>query len=127
MSGFPPAMKNPCDECPWRRDSPAGHLGPLDAQGWIDVIHGEQAIACHKTITDTDDKGHGDWANPAMRQCRGAVSFRANVCKAPRNDEILSWPPDTKRVFATDAEFIEHHSPDSPFAKWRAEQQEASQ
>lgn len=116
---LPPATPNPCDECPWRRDSLAGYLGPLDAEGWIQHAHGDFPIACHKTIAPKI--GQAEWDDPGIRQCRGAASFRANVCKEPRDPEVISWPPDPERVFDSNEEFLDHHR-DSLFARWQSEQ-----
>lgn len=102
-TNIPPAVKDPCNECPWRRDAAPGHLGPHSAMEWHRIAHGESAIACHKTI-----RVSGEWA-PGTRQCRGAAIFRENVCKNPRNPTIETGPRDMETVFATDEEFIEHH------------------
>jgi hypothetical protein len=106
---FPSATPNPCDECPWTRTSTRGWLGPHTPEEWLDIAHGESPIACHKTIRRTDDYGIGDWANPEMRQCRGASIFRANVYKNPRHPDLKSGPVDEEHVFTTHAEFLAHH------------------
>lgn len=101
---YPVATKTPCIECPWRRDSAAGHLGPHDAKTWAQAAHGESAIACHATITGED------WTDPGMRQCAGAAIFRRNVLKLPHNPTIAtSDEPDHERVFSSSREFIAHH------------------
>lgn len=110
MNTLPPPTAAPCKECPWRRAAVPGHLGPYSAETWCRIAHGESAIACHLTIKDTDSEGHGDWEHPAMRQCRGAAIFRENVLKSPRNPEVVTGPTDTQSVFATNDEFIEHHT-----------------
>lgn len=100
---YPDPTKEPCNDCPWRRNSVRGWLGPYDARQWIEAAHGEGAIACHQTIP----KG-GGWG-PNTLQCRGAAIFRANAKKQPRNPTITTGPEDKERVFAWDDEFIEHH------------------
>lgn len=96
-----PATPSPCDECPWRKDSIPGYLGPHTAEEWLNMAHGEGPIACHKTIKVNDS-----WEG--ARQCRGAASYRANSLKIPRNPEIVVGPTDD-RVFKF-WEFIEHHT-----------------
>jgi hypothetical protein len=97
-----------CTECPWDRKSAPGWLGPLSIEEWVTLAHGEQPIACHMTITETDEHDEGDWAHPQMRQCRGAAIYRANVGKMPRRPDIARLPADRERVFVWD-EFAEHH------------------
>lgn len=98
---YPPAVPEPCNECPWRKKSVPGYLGPYNAERWLESAHAEAPIPCHKTIQE------GGWG-PKTRQCRGAAAFRANVCKSPRNRTIEAWPPDPE-VFESNAAFVEHH------------------
>lgn len=96
-------MPKACKECPWRRDSEPGHLGPYDARTWILAIHSDQPIACHETIKSSEQ----DWSE--LKQCRGSAIYRANVYKSPRNPAVVVGPSDTETVFADDREFLEHH------------------
>jgi hypothetical protein len=106
---LPPVTERICAECPWARDSAPGWLGPLTADEWLTLVHGEQPIACHTTIVDADENGEGDWSDPRMRQCRGAAIYRANVGKMPRRPDVARLPADTERVFGWH-EFKEHHT-----------------
>lgn len=107
---YPPPTPQPCSDCPWRRNATAGWLGPHDAFEWLNIVHGDSPIACHQTITETNDEGTGDWEHPAIRQCRGAAIYRENRCKSPRNPNVATGPVDKERVFARDEEFVEHHT-----------------
>lgn len=81
-----------------------GHLGPHDAEGWIEAAHSDVAIACHVTL-----KRDG-WDQPTARQCAGAAQFRTNVFKRPRSSLVaVADERDTEMVFGTNAEFINHH------------------
>jgi hypothetical protein len=84
----------PCDDCPFGRVALRGWLADETPEGWIQMAHGETQINCHTLIGP---------------QCAGAAIYRANVCKTPRNPSLLRLKPDTKRVFATPLEFLEHH------------------
>lgn len=107
---MPGLVPKPCSECPWVRTSMRGWLGPATAEQWCEIAHSDLPIACHQTIRETDDDGHGDWSQ--MKQCMGAAIFRENVGKLPRDHRILvADAPDTELVFAWDNEFIEHHEP----------------
>lgn len=104
MPDLPEATKTPCNECPWRRNAARGWLGPFDAEQWVALAHGEEAIACHKTIEVEDD-----WTQPGIRQCAGAATYRGNVAKRPRDPEVALLPADRDAVFANPREFTEHH------------------
>lgn len=100
---YPDAVPKPCNDCPWRRVAVRGWLGPYSAEEWLDAAHGEAPIACHETIPTG-----GGWGDKT-RQCRGAAIFRENVQKQPRNPTIATGPEDKVTVFASNAEFLEHH------------------
>lgn len=100
---LPPAVPRACKECPWRRDSEPGWLGPYDAKTWILAVHSDQPIACHETIKSSDQP----WSE--VKQCRGSAIYRANVYKSPRNPQVVVGPQDTKTVFDSDGDFIAHH------------------
>ena len=91
--------KTPCHDCPWRRKAIPGWLGDATAWDWIQTAHSDARIDCHAL------KGP---------QCAGAAIYRANVCKKPRDESVLRLPVDRTKVFASPAEFTEHHRPKSP-------------
>lgn len=109
---LPSACAAPCAECPWRRDSTPGHLGPLAADQWVQVAHGEEPIACHMTIRDVDASGKGSWDHPSIRQCKGAAIYRRNVAKSPHNptDAAHTAEADRVTVFSWPEQFIAHHT-----------------
>lgn len=107
---YPPNTGKPCSDCPWRRNAKKGWLGPYTAMEWVQIVHGDSPIACHQTITETNEDGVGDWDHPAMRQCRGAAIFREHVCKSPKNPSIETGPDDPEHVFVSNAEFLSHHT-----------------
>lgn len=92
-------IKKPCHDCPWRRDSIKGWLGAGDPDDWIILVHSDEKIPCHAL------KGP---------QCAGAAIFRANMCKLPRDPEVLRLPADREAVFADNAEFTKHHMRPEP-------------
>lgn len=103
LDKLPEATVRPCNECPWRRDSRPGHLGPYSAQEWANAAHGESPIACHETIKHEDQ----DWSE--LRQCAGMAIFRANIFKSPRHPKVARAKRDEETVFSWDDEFIAHH------------------
>ena len=84
----------PCHDCPWRRKALQGWLGLGTPSEWIQTAHSDEKIACHAL------KGP---------QCAGLAIYRANVCKTPRDKSVLRLPADRENIFASSAEFLEHH------------------
>lgn len=111
-----PCRPTPCKECPWRRESLAGWLGPMDADEWVVLAHSDQPIACHLTIGSTLDGTESPevaaefWAAPNVRQCAGAATYRSNVCKSPRDPNVARLPADRENVFGQRTEFLDHHT-----------------
>jgi hypothetical protein len=110
LDRLPEPTKVPCPECPWLRVSAPGWLGPYTADEWLTLAHSDSPIACHTTITETNEEGEGDWSHPQMRQCQGAAIFRANVFKSPRHPSIARAERDTEMVFTWNDEFRAHHN-----------------
>ena len=105
MATLPRPTVRPCNGCPWRRQSAPGWLGPLTAGEWVELVHSDEAIACHETIEE-----EGRWDTPRIRQCAGAASYRANVAKCPRDPEVAVGPVDREGVFAAPFQFVDHHT-----------------
>jgi len=102
---LPPCTAQPCNECPWRRDSTPGYTGPFTATAWVEAAHADTPIMCHQTLRGEDH----DFTDPEIRQCRGAAIFRANVHKQPRNSTAVTGPVDITTVFEDGYEMIDHH------------------
>ncbi len=93
----PKQHTKPCSDCPWRRDSVAGWLGPLKPEEWVEAARSDIRVPCHVI---------------SNQQCAGAAIYRANTCKSPRDPGALKLPKDAKKVFSaiTGSDFIEYHS-----------------
>lgn len=103
---LPPTTVRACAECPWRRKSAPGWLGPFTADQWLGIAASDAPVACHRTICGDDD----DWDNDTIRQCAGMAQYRRNVAKKPRDPEVaVAETPNTVLFFARPAEFREHH------------------
>lgn len=89
--------ERPCSDCPFARTALPGWLGGASAEDWMGAVGGDLPMDCHVL---------------EGAQCAGGAIFRANLCKLPRSREALRLKPDTKRVFATREEFMEHHCAD---------------
>jgi hypothetical protein len=107
MSMKPPTG-TPCGECPWRRKSLPGWLGPHTAEEWNAGVHGDHEIACHLTIPD-DFQDSEDADTSMMTTCSGSAIHRSNVCKSPRYvPRENALPADRELVFGY-GEFLAHH------------------
>ena len=84
----------PCSDCPWSRNSLNGWLGGYSAEAWIAEVKSDDKIQCHVFKN---------------QQCAGSAIYRANVCKSPRNPEVLKLPKNTNIVFSF-GEFEKHHN-----------------
>lgn len=90
---------SPCHDCPWRRKAIPGWLGALSVEDWIAAAHSDARVACHTRV--------GFYGDP--RQCAGIAIYRANICKVPRDREVLRLPADRAHVFGS-GEFEKHHA-----------------
>jgi hypothetical protein len=100
----------PCSDCPWRKNSIRGWLGPLGVIGWLRVARGDSNVTCHTLKKPT--KGH--W------QCAGIATYRANTCKIPK-DPLALRLPSSKDVF-TFGEFEKYHDLKQVFKSIRSNQ-----
>lgn len=100
---LPDATPKPCNDCPWRKTSAPGWLGPMDADEWVKLAHSDEPIACHQTIVLP-----ADWDDGVVRQCAGAASYRANVGKMPRDPQVAIGPKDSA-VFSSPVDFSAYH------------------
>lgn len=102
----------PCNECVFRRSSPAefqtpGTLGGSPATVYIGQTQGNFMIPCHKLCDFTDP----NWRDKAFEtgQCAGAAIYRANLGITPP-DPISKLPANHEEVFSSHAEFMAHHT-----------------
>jgi hypothetical protein len=107
-----PSLTKPCVDCPFRRVSAPGWLGPWSAE---DLLHqiAYGSFPCHKTISGPD-MSHDD---PMLRQCAGAAIFLNNKMQQSRNPDLAAAQRALKdcakavkaSVFGRPAEFLTHH------------------
>lgn len=90
---------SPCTDCPWSRQSLPGWTGGASPTEWLSAVSTDGRIDCHVHTG---------------RQCAGAAVYRRNTCKMPRDQTILVLPADREAVFASPAEFLDHHTSHEP-------------
>lgn len=104
----PNQHRQPCQECPWRRDSIPGYLGASNVIDFLETEESEARMPCHMQV----DYERDDWREQADNapQCAGRAIYLSNRCKSPRNPDLLKLPADRASVFSFPMEFAEHHS-----------------
>lgn len=95
----------PCNECPWRKDAPAGWLGGFDPEFYADAVQMNEAPACH-------NRDHGP-DNDDTAFCAGALATMANQCllphRSPGAPEARAEVGRRDDCFGHLALFYEHH------------------
>lgn len=105
-------MKNPCKECPFRKDSPPGWIGThSSAQEIVDIVKHDQYFPCHMKVDYNDP----DWKDKITEKphCVGGLAFMNNSCKVSRDPVIAAMQKDVGRrddVFSFGHEMVEHHA-----------------
>ncbi len=106
-------LKEPCNECPWRRKHPAGWLGGYEPEEFTQQVQFDgPPLPCHKTIPEGGE---------ARAMCAGALIFMRNNCKSAQHpdygDALSTVQPDRVNVFSNSKEFLDHHK---DFDGWAA-------
>lgn len=86
--------KQPCHDCPMRRNAIPGWLGSSTPDEYRSLCHSDARVDCHAILG---------------QQCAGVAIYRKNVCKRA-DPPLLSLPADRQAVFATPMEFVAHHA-----------------
>jgi len=113
--------RKPCAECPLRKDSLPGFLGGYTPEMYLEIMSSPAMIACHSS------PGFHEGDVPSMRMCTGVAAFRANtgqiasvvvdgragrqVVTTTAHEATKFIGSDTEHYFATEEEFVEHHTP----------------
>ena len=96
----------PCNQCPWRKDSPQGWLGGYSPELYADAVDNNEVPACH-----LQDKGPDD-NKTAM--CAGALATMYMQCKSayntPGGDEARKVVGLNIDCFSNVYEFYKYHA-----------------
>lgn len=108
-----------CVECPFRRDSLRGWLGPDKAEEVIRAVLGESEYACHMDVTRSIQTkggvlydGHVAAEPEDVEQCAGAVICANKSHKRYRHSELAGHQSQVERSddqIMTAWEFLEYH------------------
>jgi hypothetical protein len=107
-------LLRPCGECPFRRVSARGWLGPWEP-GELLFHLGRGEFACHRTIPRNEEIEADD---PRLQACAGAAIFLNNKCEESRHPSVAAHqakmrgivsPELASTVFQWSHEFLAHH------------------
>ena len=106
-------LKKPCKECPFRRESMPGWLGPWGAQDIINHLQFDGVFPCHKTIKH--DKMTDD--DPSLEHCAGATIHLNNKIQRHRHPVVAKHQKELSgiaqeikdSVFQWSNEFVDYH------------------
>lgn len=87
-------LKNPCNACPFRKNSLPGWLGPWDATGLHQFVMNEGDFACHLTIPQ--DENNPVIVEAITTRCAGSVLYLGKNCKSPRHEPLVTILNDAK-------------------------------
>ncbi len=98
---------SPCNECPWRREHPAGWLGGYPAELFVQQVQLDgPPLPCHKTYPSGGGEARG--------MCAGALIFMRNSCKSAQHPDYGTAreqvQQDVENVFQWPQEFLDHHA-----------------
>ncbi len=105
-------LKQPCIECPFRRSSAPGWLGPWTSENLIEEVE-TGTFVCHRSINDLLK-----YDESKLEYCAGAGIYLNNHFKLSRNNEYSEYQKALKNisveiqrsVFSRKDEFTEHHN-----------------
>ena len=105
--------KTPCSECPFRRASAPGWLGADTPEGFVEKVHFEVPLPCHRHLANEGTREQFEESIKTAPYCAGALIMMRNSAKVPRDPEHAaarnSVVPDHASVFSFPAQFIDHH------------------
>ena len=102
-------LRAPCNECPFRREHPAGELGPWEPRDLLGSL-AYQPFPCHLTIPQVWQPN--DMLYDELQTCAGAAIYLNNKSEMSRcpetkaHQDLLGASP---AVFACADEFLAHH------------------
>jgi hypothetical protein len=113
-----------CDECPFRKASLRGWLGPHSIADIERVVQSDEPFICHEEIEEMAVRGYSDEEIIDEGQhCVGMLRYRNNMCKRSRDPEVSKVQVELRDIPDEDVisagKFREHHDVESLFRKKR--------
>ena len=108
--------KKPCDDCPFRKKSLPGWLGPHTVDEFVAYVQFDYPYPCHKTLVEGRETVEDTELREGENICIGLVHLRNNSCKKARDEdsdlrkEEIRLKGEENECFANTVEFAKHHS-----------------
>ena len=108
--------KTMCDECPFRKKSLPGWLGPHSIDDIEKVVQSDEPFICHKSIAEMIESGIPE-GDPQLEEegehCVGMLRYRNAMCKRSRDPETAQAQTEIRSVDDVPViearKFREHH------------------
>jgi hypothetical protein len=102
---------NPCAECPFRKISPKGWLGPWTTDGILAQAHSEAGLACHVDVNKKAGKLSAEELRAKAHVCVGSLQSANKSAKIYRNPKLNQMQKDvgTSDQILSLFEFRGHH------------------
>lgn len=86
---FKKPCKNPCPECPYKKNSPKGYFGGQDPLEYANAIHQDTIIPCHSR-TKYNENTEMPTFNSDIVPCTGHLVAQIKVCKRQKNEDAAN-------------------------------------
>jgi hypothetical protein len=106
-------QKKMCSDCPFRKKSIKGWLGPWTAEELQNMIHGENTFICHQEINDMSETYSKEEIEEDGEHCVGFLRYRNQVCKRSRDQNQLARQDELKEIDDQEVlgafQLVDHH------------------
>lgn len=108
--------KKACAECPFKKGSIRGWLGPWTAQELLAQAHSEGGFACHMSVNDLIEEGYEEGTTELQEDvhvCVGSLQHANRACKSfrPGNPLVdMARSVGKSNEILNPREFMNHHT-----------------
>lgn len=104
-----------CGECPFRKASPKGWLGPWTPDELNEAARSDETVICHEDVnkltrqglTEAEIEDHGQY-------CVGILRYRNTLCKLNRDPKVSAAQKDLRSIDDVEVipanQFLNHHT-----------------
>ena len=106
--------KTMCAECPFRKKSAPGWLGPWSVDEFEQIINSDSQFVCHDVINKmSDDNVPTSIIEDVGQHCVGLLRYRNSLCRLSRDPEVAEVQRELRSVQDEEIiparEFRTHH------------------
>ena len=105
--------KTPCNDCPFRKSSAPGWLGPYQKPEDLHrLVMSENPFPCH--LSHQEDVAFEFVGQKGLPYCKGAILYMKKSCKWPRSPDLAnavrSCNPNDLDDILSISQFLSHHA-----------------